>query len=75
MDIKKLESLAGKAAEPLSKETGKIQVVSHFDADGICAGSIAYHTLKLLGKNFDIEFVKQLEEDELKRISLIEADL
>ena len=75
MDVEKLESLAAKASEPISRETGKIQVVSHFDADGICAGSIAYHALKLLGKDFDIEFVKQLEEDELKRISEYSADL
>ncbi|MCK5234850.1 MAG: DHH family phosphoesterase, partial [Candidatus Aenigmarchaeota archaeon] len=75
MDVKELESLAAKASEPISRETGKIHVVSHFDADGICAGSIAYHALKLLGKDFDIEFVKQLEEDELKRISESTADL
>ncbi|MEA2003446.1 MAG: DHH family phosphoesterase [archaeon] len=75
MDVEKLESLAAKVSEPISRETGKIHVVSHFDADGICAGSIAYHGLKLLGKDFDIEFVKQLEEDELKRISESSADL
>ncbi|MEA3229907.1 MAG: DHH family phosphoesterase [archaeon] len=75
MAIRRLERLAQKVSEPLRNETGRIHVVSHFDADGICAGSIAYYALKAVGKNFDIEFVKQLEEDELKRISEIDADL
>lgn len=75
MNIKKLELLAEKVSEALKNETGKIHAVSHFDADGICAGSIAHKALELCGKNFDIEFIKQLEEDELKRISKVEADL
>ena len=75
MNIKKLELLAETVSGALKDETGKIHAVSHFDADGICAGSIAYKALKLLNKDFDIEFIKQLEEDELKRIAEVDADL
>ncbi len=67
--LKELQELAKQAAEPIKREKGKIHVVSHHDADGICAGSIIYKTLKKLGKDFDIEFVKQLEEPILKEIS------
>ena len=34
-----------------------------------------YHTLKSLGKNFEVDFVKQLEKDVLKDIVKKEADL
>ncbi len=76
MSLDKLEKMADRISVPLIEEKGKIHVVSHFDADGICAGSIAYAALKDAGKDFDIEFVKQLEESELSRISSeTDADL
>ena len=46
----------------------EVHIVSHIDADGITAGSIAYQTLKRLGKDHSIEFVKQLDEEVLKRL-------
>jgi RecJ-like exonuclease len=46
----------------------KVHIVSHIDADGITAGSIAYQTLKRLGKEYSIEFVKQLDEEVLEKL-------
>ncbi len=60
-----------KRSEELSKiikSSKEIHIVSHIDADGITAGTIAYQTLKRLGKNYSIEFVKQLDEEVLKRL-------
>jgi single-stranded-DNA-specific exonuclease len=50
------------------KKSKQIHIVSHIDADGLTAGSIAYKTLERLGKDFSIEFVKQLDEDVIKKI-------
>ncbi|MCI0501359.1 MAG: DHH family phosphoesterase [Epsilonproteobacteria bacterium] len=50
------------------KKSKQIHIVSHIDADGLTAGSIAYKTLERLGKDFSIEFVKQLDEDVVKNI-------
>ncbi len=50
------------------KKSKQIHIVSHIDADGLTAGSIAYKTLERLGKNFSIEFVKQIDEDVVKNI-------
>ena len=50
------------------KKSKQIHIVSHIDADGLTAGSIAYKTLERLGKDFSIEFVKQLDEDVIKNI-------
>lgn len=52
----------------LINNSKEVHIVSHIDADGITAGSIAYQTLKRLGKDHSIEFVKQLDEEVLKRL-------
>jgi len=46
----------------------EIHIVTHIDADGITAGTIAYQTLKRLGKNFSIEFVKDLDSETLEKL-------
>jgi RecJ-like exonuclease len=46
----------------------EVHIISHIDADGITAGSIAYQTLKRLGKDHSIEFVKQLDDEVLERL-------
>jgi len=51
------------------KRSKEIHIVSHIDADGITAGSIALQTLKRLGKDFSIEFVKQLDDYVLKNLN------
>jgi len=46
----------------------EIHIVTHIDADGITAGTIAYQTLKRLGKDFSIEFVKDLDFETLEKL-------
>ena len=50
------------------KKSKHVHVVSHIDADGITAGSIAHITLKRLGKQNSIEFVKQLDDMVINRL-------
>jgi RecJ-like exonuclease len=61
-----------KRAEKISriiKKCQEVRIVTHIDADGITAGSIAYETLTRLGKDCSIEFVKQLDHDMLERLN------
>ena len=46
----------------------EIHIVTHIDADGITAGAIASQTLKRMGKQYSIEFVKQLDKMVLERL-------
>ncbi len=57
------------------KKTRQIKIVTHIDADGITAGSIAYKTLERLGKEFSIEFVKQLDENVIEKLKNDNPDL
>jgi single-stranded-DNA-specific exonuclease len=50
------------------KKAEHIHIVSHIDADGITSGAIAYKTLKRLGKDFSIEFVKQIDDKIIERL-------
>ncbi len=50
------------------KNHDEIHIVSHIDADGITAGSIAYKTLERLGKDYTIEFVKQIDEKVMENL-------
>ena len=50
------------------KSSKEVHIVSHIDADGITAGAIAVETLKRLGKQYSIEFVKQLDNIVLERL-------
>lgn len=50
------------------KKSEYTHVVTHIDADGITAGSIACQTLERLGKNYSIDFVKQLDQDFLDEL-------
>ena len=57
------------------KNSKEIHIVTHIDADGITAGTIAYETLKRLGKEYSIEFIKQLDEDVLGHLKDDNHDL
>lgn len=46
----------------------EVHIVTHIDADGITAGSIAFKTLERLGKKISIEFVKQIDEQLLEKL-------
>jgi RecJ-like exonuclease len=50
------------------KKTDSIHIVTHIDADGLTAGAIALETIKRMGKNYSIEFVKQLDENVLNNL-------
>jgi len=52
--------------EPENKE---IQVISHFDTDGITSATIMTQTLKKLDKKFSVKIVKSLEEQFISNIS------
>jgi len=56
-------------------EAENIIIVSHIDADGITAGSIASKALDRLGKNFRIDFVKQLDEKKIEELKDENPDL
>jgi len=60
-----------KRAEKLGeiiKNSKEVHIVTHIDADGITAGSIAYQTVKKMGKDYSIEFVKQLDDTVIQRL-------
>jgi len=61
--LKRIEKIVS-----IIKNSKNIHVVTHIDADGITAGSIAYKTLERMGKNFSIEFIKELDKDILERL-------
>ena len=67
--VQALADMATYVAQAIEKEKGHIKVVSHFDADGICAGAIIYKALEYLSKDFEICFVKQLGEDEVVELA------
>ena len=41
---------------------GEIELISHFDTDGITSASIMIQTLKKLDKRFSLRIVKSLDE-------------
>ena len=57
-------------AEKFSKESEnkEIQVISHFDTDGITSATIMIQTLKKLDKKFSVKIVKSLEEQFISNI-------
>lgn len=61
--LKRAEKISG-----IIKNSKEIHIVTHIDADGISAGSIAYQTLERLGKKFSIEFIKELDKEILERL-------
>ena len=58
---------AKEIADVLKKQK-KVQIVTHIDADGISSGSIASQTLRREGIDFNIRFLKKLDEMEISRI-------
>ena len=45
-----------------------MRVVTHIDADGICAGAIAYRAMRGLGVRPEVDFVKQLDDFLVERL-------
>jgi len=50
-------------------ENKDIQIVSHFDTDGITSAAIMIKTLKKLDKTFSVKIVKNLEEQTIQKLS------
>jgi single-stranded-DNA-specific exonuclease len=46
----------------------EVQIISHFDTDGITSASIMIHTLKRLDKKFSLKIVKSLDEKFINEI-------
>jgi len=62
-EIKKISSIF----KNISKEK-KIQIISHFDTDGITSAAIMTQTLKYLDFNFSIKIVKNLDKETIINI-------
>ena len=52
----------------------KITVVGHIAADGITATSIAYKSLQDQRLNVNFNFIKKIDENEIKRINKLDSD-
>ncbi len=74
-ELQRMIREAKKAKEWIEETRGQIRVVSHYDADGICSGSIMVKTLLRRGKDFHLTFVKQLSERILESLAEEEREL
>ncbi|MBC5792419.1 MAG: DHH family phosphoesterase [Nanohaloarchaea archaeon] len=63
------------AVEKLENFEGKIRLVGQYDADGISATAIAHEMLDRMGKDFEYEILKQLYEEDVKRIAEEDEEL
>jgi len=52
-----------KAKEKILKEKGTIRIVSHYDADGICAAGILCHVLIREEKKFHVKLTRSLKDE------------
>ncbi len=70
-----LKKIQQTAKEFLSQtENKKVQIVSHYDTDGICSAAIMAKAMQSLDKNFSVKIIKQLEKeiiDELPKNSIL----
>jgi len=57
----RIKSVVGKFLE--TPQERDIQIISHFDTDGITSAAIMIKTLKKLDKKFSVKIVKSLEKD------------
>lgn len=64
----RLEKRAGHCADAILK-AGDIHVVSHIDADGLTSAAIICTALNRAGREYTVEFVRQLDISILERIA------
>lgn len=62
-------------AADLLEEADSVLVISHIDADGITAGTIAGETCRRLGKSFRVDFENKITEDTIETINSSEEDV
>ena len=65
--MRELITRASEIATEISKQS-EVLIVTHIDADGITAGSIAYQSLIRAGIDARITFVKQLDSSQIEKI-------
>ncbi len=65
--MQRLIELAKKAAEEIRKAES-IEVVSHFDCDGIASAAIISKALERAGKSFSITIAKQINQELIEKI-------
>jgi len=71
MEKRPLELEIARTAEKFLEKTknSQIEVISHFDTDGISSAAIIIKTLKKLDKKFTVKIVKRIEENFIKNLS------
>jgi len=74
-NVLRLSQRAKEIADIIKSESGKISLVSHYDADGICAASLMYHALERSNKDFEVIFVKQLDKDAIINLTDKDSDM
>ncbi len=67
MALARMKERAKRIAQRL-RDVDEVLIVSHIDADGITSASIAYEALRRMGKEVEVEFVKQLEKKNIDDI-------
>lgn len=65
--MQRLIELAKKAAEEIGKAE-RIEVVSHFDCDGIASAAIMKRALERAGKTFSVTIAKQIKSELIEKI-------
>ena len=63
-----IEEVCKKAAERIKSEQGTIELVSHYDADGLSAAAIMVKCLKFLEKSFNVTITKYITEEVIEKI-------
>lgn len=61
--MKEFTDLVSKAADKIKSENKMIQIVSHYDADGISSAAIIVSTLIKLNKDFHLTIVNRIKAD------------
>ncbi len=74
-NVVSLADHAAKIGNALRKINGKIAMISHYDADGICAASLLYSAFQDRGKDVDLIFLKQLDRDTIKELENVDASV
>ncbi|MFP4230096.1 MAG: DHHA1 domain-containing protein [Candidatus Nanohaloarchaea archaeon] len=75
MTLKEIRDQASEAVEKIKEFDEKIRLVGQYDADGISATAIAHQMLERAGKNFEYEILKQLYDEDVKRLKEEEEGL
>jgi single-stranded-DNA-specific exonuclease len=73
--VEEILDAAEPAAEKIKNYDGKIRLIGQYDADGINATAVAHEMLTREGKDFEYEIVKQLYEEDIKRLAEEDEEL